>query len=409
VSPIFKNLDKILNVYFDKQFISEYKKYFQKNRSIKSVPADEKIQEQLSKKINPATDFKSRIELLLTLAQKRLNTIKRIEFLLHIGEFTVSQGEFGTALKIYENVLEICSNTELESFSAYAYLATGDLYSRQANWDKAISFIHNAADLFKRQKDFKGIARCENLLGTIFGDKGDINQAQYHFEQSLTYLDPRKDSVMIGMLELNLGVLDVLQGQYDTALSYYQRALIKFEQVQDIRRIAEAKNDLGLLYTHKGEFDNALLEYDKSIAIALSINYLYALGVSYLSKAFIFAHTEDFILAEAFADKAMDIALRINDRLSEADIYKIKGIINSRQKKYQSAEDYFLTSLRINREIENILNEAEACYEYSLMLIEMGRITAARENLNIALGHFKKLNSTVLIEKVNHLLQSLIQ
>ncbi|RPI66169.1 MAG: tetratricopeptide repeat protein, partial [Ignavibacteriales bacterium] len=164
-----------------------------------------------------------------------------IEFLLHIGEFSVSQGEFETALHIYERVLkESIEDKDFESFSAYAYLSKGDLYSRQADWENSISYISKASELFEKQRDLKGLARSENLLGTIYGDKGDINQAQYHFEQSLSYLDPKKDETMIGMLEINLGILNNIQGNYDIALSYYQRALIKFEQIQDMRRIAEA-------------------------------------------------------------------------------------------------------------------------------------------------------------------------
>jgi tetratricopeptide (TPR) repeat protein len=408
VASLFKNFEKILTVYFDKQFISEYKKTFQKKSKIIDSPEYQRSQEQLATKVVFSGDYQSRIDLILTFSQTQLDVIKYIEFLLHLGEFSVSQGEFGTALQIYERVLNQSSSSEYESFAAYAYLSTGDLYSRQADWDNAVSYIYKASELFQRQKDLKGLSRCENLLGTIYGDKGDINQAQYHFEQSLSYLDPRKDDIMIGMLELNLGVLYVLKGDYDTAFSYYQRALIKFDQVQDVRRIAEAKNDLGLLYTHKGEYDNACLEYDKSIAISLNINYLYALGVSYLSKAYIYAQTGDFILATAFADKALDITFKINDRLSIADIYKIKGIIDRKLKKYDTAENYFRTSIRINQELENILNEAETCYEFSLLYIETGNKVAAREVLYTALGNFKKINAIVMIEKVNNLLQQIV-
>lgn len=410
MSSLFKNLEKILSVYFDKQFISEYKKSFQKTKIKENkTAAGDEAKAQLTKKIPFNGDYQSRIDLIITLAVSRLDKMKFIEFLLHLGEFSISQGEFGTALHIYERVLsESISGNGLESFSAYAYLAMGDLYSRMADWENSINLISKASELFEKQKDFKGLARSENLLGTIYGDKGDINQAQYHFELSLSYLDPKKDEALIGMLEINLGVLNNIQGNYNTALSYYQRALIKFEQSQDMRRIAELKNDLGLLYTLKGDYDEAALEYDKSIAISLNINYLYALGVSYLSKGFIFAQTGDFILADAFTDKAMDIAHKINDRLSVADIYKIKGIIDRKQKKYISAENYFKTSIRINQELENIMNEAETCYELSLLYIETGKNTEARDQLSTALGNYKKINNPVMMEKINSLLQSII-
>ena len=409
VSSLNKNLEEIILVYFDNQFLSEYKNSFQKKGKKKDIPpAEGKNRAQLSKKVQVSGDYQARIDLILTLAAVRLDKIRLIEFLLHLGEFSVSQGEFQTALHIYGRVLkESISDANLESFSAYAYLSMGDLYSRQADWENSILFISRAAELFDKQKDIKGLARAENLLGTIYGDKGDINQAQYHFEQSLSYLDTKKDEAIIGMLEINLGILNNMQGNYDTALSYYHRALIKFEQTQDMRRIAEAKNNLGLLYTLKGDYDEAALEYDKSIAISLNINYLYALGVSYLSKGYIFAQTGDFVLAGAFTDKAMDIAHKINDRLSVADIYKIKGIIDRKQKKYDSAENYFKTSIKINQELENLLNEAESCYELSLLYIDTGRTADARNYLLTALGNYKKINNPVMAEKINSLIQSI--
>jgi adenylate cyclase len=145
----------------------------------------------------------------------------------------------------------------------------------------------------------------------------------------------------------------------------------------------------------------------KALRLRLSINYLYALGVSYLSKAYIFAIRSDFTLANAFADKAMEIAYKINDRLSVADIYKIKGIIDRNQKKYDTAESFFRTSIRINQELENILNEAETCYEFSLLYIETKKYNEAKELLLTALGNFRTINSPVMIEKVSNLLHTL--
>jgi tetratricopeptide (TPR) repeat protein len=408
LTSIYKDLEKVLAVYFDKNFISEYKKSFQQKRNRgKSVSDEEKQQEQLTKVISFSGDYQTAIDLLITHGKACLDNIRFIEFLIHLGDFSVSQGEFNTAQLIYEKVLNESTGSNLEGFSAFAHMALGDLYSRQANWDKAVIYIRNASELYEKQKDYKGLSKCDNILGTIYGDKGDINQAQYHFEKSLSYLNPRRDDVLIGMLEINIGVLYNLRGHFDTALSYFHRAMIKFEKVQDLRRIAETNNDLGLLYTHKNEYDNALMVYDRSIAIALSINYLYALDVSYLSKAYIFAQTGDFKLADAFAAKAMEVAFKINDRLSIADIYKIKGIIDRNQKKFETAESYFRTSIRINQELENILNEAETYYEFSLMYVELNKSQEARELLNRALDNFRRINIPVMIDKVTKLLHTI--
>jgi tetratricopeptide (TPR) repeat protein len=171
VSPLQKNLEKVLAIYFDKDFISEYKKSYRNKKGTKKTTHTQKDihKEQLTKVITLSGDYQTQIDLLITYAKSYLDEIRYIEFLIHIGEFSVSQGEFNTALLIYDKVLEESTDRNLESFSAFAHMALGDLYSRHANWDKAVVYIQKASELFEKQKDYKGLSKCENILGTIYG------------------------------------------------------------------------------------------------------------------------------------------------------------------------------------------------------------------------------------------------
>ena len=129
--------------------------------------------------------------------------------------------------------------------------------------------------------------------------------------------------------------------------------------------------------------------------------------VTLLSKALIYTKLKDFKLANVFADKAMEIGYKINDRLSIADIFKIKGIIESNLNNYEIAENHLNTSLRINVELENMLNQAETLFEFGLLYKKMKDIKKSRADFRKSLKLFSDLKIINKIKEVKEELNSL--
>ena len=407
-------LDIIFNIlsnFFSKKQITEFEELLKKSSGKEKSPQSyfpTSDKEQLNSDAGQKSIFKANIELLITFASEKLDSIKFIELLLYLGETCISRGELDTASQIFERTLASVEEfPSLENIAAYSMLALGEVFSRQAQWEKSISNINLAKKLFNKHKDLRGIAKCNNLLGTIYGDRGNFKKARSSFENSLTFLNPRTDAALIGMVEMNLGILSNMQGKHDEALFFYQRAIIKYDKLKDMRRISQLRHNLGMLHAQKGEYEEALKEFDGSIAIAMKADYLPDLALSYLSKAFVYSQLDDFPLAIAFADKSMDICYKINDRLSIADLYKVKGIVERKLKHYDMAENYFMTSLRINSELGNPLNQAETLFELGILYIEVKMKQKAVKQLKSALSLFKKMETSFMVNKINKLLATL--
>ena len=410
MTKLLENIvEKILKNYFDKNQIAEYKSILQKSsvtsKSSNKLPSGSVDNEQLERDFTPFTTLPSYIDLLITYATEKLPKLTLIELLMFMGEDYVVQGQFEIAEQIYLHILSIVKNeSEYQNISASALLSLGIVYSQLAQWKKSVTNINQARKLFEKHKNFKGCARCNNILGTVYGDRGDMVKAKKCFQDSLTLLNTRTDIALIGNLELNMGILENMQGNFESAFYYYQRALIKYEQLKDNRRLAELRHNMGMLYSQRGEYELAKIEFDKSIAISLNESYMPKLALSYLGKAFVFAQLNDFPLAIAFADKSLDISLQIKDRLTVADIYKVKGIVEKKKKNYEMSENYLLTSFRINTEVENILNQAESAYELGELYIEMKKTIDAKRYLQIALKKYSKLNAEPVVKKMQQLL-----
>ncbi len=344
--------------------------------------------------------------LLLSIVKSKLSKSKLSEFLFGYGEILMANGEFDFAKEVFIHILNLThSELQLVSLRAYTLLTLGNIFSRQAEWEQSIKFIKNAKIIFTAEKDYRGCARCENLLGTIYGDKSNIGKTKLHFEKSLSYLDPKKDFVWIGIIEMNVGIINSIQGNYNDAMSYFKRALLKFEHAKDFRRISELRNNLSIYFINKGDFNSALNELDISIALHNKTEFLPNLVISYVSKSYIYAIIKDYIFASAYIQKSMSICKKINDRLSIAELYKIKGIIYRNKKKYSYAEKFFNASLKINNEFDNKMNEAETFYEMGYLYSEMGKKPESIRNWKKSLQYYKKIKHSNMISKIESLLK----
>ena len=395
-----QKIEKILVPYFNTDEINEIRK-------ILSVTGEKWLVSSLDvTRQNKEVDFRAKIlraqiDLLITYAQNKLSHLKQVQFFLSSGENIKNSGEYDSAVSIFNSIVNTSGNeSKLSNIKINCYLALADIYEKQAYWKESLALVKKAKNAFKLQKDNKGIAFCENFLGTIYGERGNIKKAKSHFEVSLSLLSPAKDKALFGILEVNLGILNNIQGNFDEAYTCFHRALIIFEQTHDLNRIAELRHNIGMVFTQKGEYDAAFSEFDKSIALSIELGTFSKLGITYLSKAFIFSQLKDYHLASAFADKAMEFCDKLNDRLSMADIYKIKGIIERNLNNYKLSESFLQTSLRINQELSNDLNKAETLYELGKLYVVMNQKNKARKAFKSSLEYFHNINSSGMIRKL---------
>jgi tetratricopeptide (TPR) repeat protein len=115
--------------------------------------------------------------------------------------------------------------------------------------------------------------------------------------------------------------------------------------------------------------------------------------VAYIGKSFIYTQIKNPALADAYTEKAMEIAYKLNDTLSIADIYKIKGMIQNDMKNFEFSEEMFENSIRLNRDIQSKLNEAESSAQLGEFLQKNNRDEEAKPYLQTAANFFNGLKN----------------
>lgn len=404
---INKSISEVLRDFFNKNQLDEFISLYQSSKVDKSDSASSPALKQLDYKIQDGINYRSQVDLLVTFAGNNLAKEKFLSLLLYISQASITNGEFSTAIDINQKIISLTdSNDDMIDLYANAHLLIGEIYSRQAKWEESFNYVNKALDIYSTINDIKGIAKSENLLGTIHGDLGDVKKAIENFESALEKSNDESNYIEKGKIEINLGIISNIKGLFDEALINFKRALINYSKVGDKNRIAEIHQNIGMVYSKKGEYKLAINEFDESLESSVENNYLQNIGIVYLSKAFVYTKMKDFSLANAFADKSMEVAHKLNDKLTIADVYKIKGIIQRNLQNYILAENYLETSLRINSEAGNQLNRAETYQELGVLYKEMGKSKLSKENFKLALEYFKKINSEPDITLLENLLAS---
>jgi tetratricopeptide (TPR) repeat protein len=354
------------------------------------------------------SDILNKIDLLITFGFERLSRNKYLLFILNLGSYCINIGELSTAIVLFETIIEETDKkNKYFIIRADAFLRLSEAYRKKAEWQNSFACAKKALHLYSKNNDLIGLTNSFNILGTIYGEQGNLKNALRYFEKCLGTITKSKNNEFKGKIEINLGIIHTILGHYDTALSYFNRALITYNKSGNIKRIAEIRHNIGFLYLRNQKTTSALKEFDRSIATSIKIGYLTALGVSYLGKSFTFALQKDFNLADAFADKAMQICSRTNDKLSVADVYKIKGVIQRERNNFAEAENFLKTSLRINKEYGNKFNEAETYLELGSLYKKIGN--SGKSNLMFieALKYFRSLKAEAKVKAIKDQISTL--
>ncbi len=222
------NLLEVVNDFFDPNQIEDLFKQLNIDDTADTSSIN-KADQTLDISFPSGVITKSQIDLLVTFASTRISEDNFLVLLLLLSNVTLTYGDFNTSINLSDKLISLSSgNPLLSDIAANAYLVKGEIFSRQANWELSFSEINSARNLFLAINDNSGIAKCENLLGTIYGDLGDLTNAMEHFETALSLINDQINYSFSGKIEVNLGIVNTIQGKYDDAISYFRRALIKF-------------------------------------------------------------------------------------------------------------------------------------------------------------------------------------
>jgi tetratricopeptide (TPR) repeat protein len=344
-----------------------------------------------------------KIDRSITFSEKTLQPDNFYYFLLDLGQLCLSRGRLNLANEVFKKVKRSGNNTVLEVESL---IILADVFSRRANWKRSLRKIEEAESIYRELNDSNGLAKCENLMSSIYEERGDLAKAKDCFISALSLINPENDLELAANLDMNLGILDNMQGNTDDSIKHLTTALVSYNKLGNNRRIAETKHNIGMVYLESGDYESALIAFDEGIKIAKQGGFMSTLCLIYLAKSQVLFAMDDIYNAAGFADKALDLSNTTDDKLTSADIYRVKGIIEKHLKNYNAAKTFLLNSLSMYTSLKNTLNIAETSFELGLLNDDVGNEREKTDWLQKSLRYYSDIDEIEKVTMIEELLKT---
>ncbi len=388
---LFEKINLIQTQFFNDSQLSEF-----------LFELETKVSPTTSSHSNDSIEQRKSIDLLVTFAKEKLELETYNKFLIELAKVLAESESISLAEEILINSI---SEVQPDNVYAESLLVLADIFIRKAYWNNSITLIDQAKEIFENLNNKIGLAKCENLYGTLYGEKGDLLLSKEHFQKGLDNLKMEKDEQLSAELETNLAILENICGNLNKSKEHFYRGLHKFESLDQKKRIAELQHNIGMLHFEMKDYDRAVDEFDKGIAIATNEDYKTILTISYLAKANALLNLEEHEECLEYCNKAMDWAIKIDDKLTIADAYRIAGAIDRKNENYNSAENNLKISIRLNEELGNKLNAAESAFEIGLLYNDIGNSEQKIHWLEKSLNYYLEINAPEKVKMIEEILE----
>lgn len=396
-------LNRFLKVYLEDDSFDHLKERLdppEKQADLLSEKINDFYKEQLQIDKHQSKD-RIRVDRIVTFSEKNLQPEKFCKFLIELARICLSEAKLDLAHEIFRKAYKTCNN---DSIKAETLLGLADVFSRKANWARSLESVNKARTLFKSTDNFRGVAKCENLLGTIYGELGDILNAKKHLLTSLSLININDDPEMAANLFTNLGIVYNIQDSPNDSINHLNKALTIYIKLGNYKNASEVNLNIGLVHFESGNYDAAIVALDSAISTSKEEGFLSVLCLAYFAKAQVLIKFDNFYYAKEFTDKALELSHNLDDKLTVADIYKVKGIIETNLNNYKAAETYLLNSLRINNAMNNEMNAAETSIELGLLYEKMNDSVSKNSYLKSSYEYFKNIGANAKVQRIEQMI-----
>jgi tetratricopeptide (TPR) repeat protein len=299
---------------------------------------------------------------------------------------------------------DYCGENLLERAEILKYI--GHVNAKQLNYSAAQSHYRESIALYSAHNESGEVAHLYLCLGFNAFEMGDYNSAEENYQTALEVAEELEGAEQIlGDANLALAILATVKGDLQTARERYEKGVALYEAIGDERGLSQAYYNLGLLYVDIKEWVKAGEAYRKSLEYAQKYSDLHLIGLIHLSNTELALQLSDLAIAQASCMQAVRVFGRLGCQAQLAEAYKYSGQIHRRKRAWDKAERLFQKSIEFAAACKSHLNQAEAHYEYGLMLLDKQELQRAQEQLTKALEIFTRLEAKADIQKTQEALK----
>ncbi|MHA1866733.1 MAG: tetratricopeptide repeat protein [Candidatus Heimdallarchaeaceae archaeon] len=297
--------------------------------------------------------------------------IDRINILLTISFFHISQGNFLESLEFAKRALDLSRKEkdlflEIQSFLliAEAYFFLGKLNIASQNIELIEILLQEEAFKDKKKLYTELQAHLCKIKGNISFSNREYNNALDFYKKCSRLYKKVKNKEAEAKILSNLGVVNQNIGKYEEAINYLNKAKKIYEDVNDYRGIGICLNNIAEVYRIQQKYKKAIEYYKQSLEIGINKNSNFISFLAYFNLGLTYMTIQEYDKAKVFLENSVKLCVEIGNTsfLAMSYFYLGRIIINS-----SDSKDVNKFILEIEEQ-ESINNSSEIKYVHKILL-----------------------------------------
>ena len=240
-------------------------------------------------------------------------------------------------------------------------LKKASLFYKKRDFSKALKNLDLALENFKEEENLMNLIITHNEIGLIHEETGFFDQAIYHFDRTLSFIEEIDDDIKKIQVLNNLGNVYHLINDLENANKYYQDALNLAEKESlELEAIKTASNMVEILLSLE-DYDRVKRILKRNLDFFIRTDDIYGVIQTHIKYGKMFYHLGDEYYDQSFdyltgALKLIDgiknnVSIFIRKKL-EWECFLYLGYLHTLWDNDLEAEDFLLKSLEAVRTFE---------------------------------------------------------
>ena len=205
-------------------------------------------------------------------------SVQRADILYRKSWIYTFKFDYGKALKLALQCLELREKGDNQLRMAYSMRQICRLLLRNMRKsDEALDYAMKSLEILKKFGNNANLASILCLVGEVYAELGEYDQAIKFFNQSLSIKDIRIETKIT--IFSRLGLIAYNRGEFEKALKNFKQAALYAEDSHNTLRLAENLAWVGGVYSTKGDYEQAIKHLERSLTL-IEKTYPFAMELS---------------------------------------------------------------------------------------------------------------------------------
>jgi tetratricopeptide (TPR) repeat protein len=171
-------------------------------------------------------------------------SIQRAERLYLEGQAHVSKGDYGEAMKRFQESLALSEETGFLAGTAHNRNEMAILHTSRGEYSGARVLLHDAIETYKELGMEPEVSKALNNLAITYLKEGNIEEALHRYETLLAW-DRKTGNALGEAITLNnMGLVHERLGRSEEARGHYSQALRIFKELEKMEHYEAVKRNL---------------------------------------------------------------------------------------------------------------------------------------------------------------------